>query len=113
MEYKLLNLKFIGNSVTNGKNPLTLDERKKLKEGLELHLSYTQLAKYVGRNKSTLIRESKRLGNADSYDPEKAQEHSEAMRRQKNANISKTVREKHKAVIASRNASQSTHHIRN
>lgn len=59
------------------KNPLTIDERKKVSEALELNMSYGQMAEYVGRSKSTVMRESKRLGETSDYDPEKAQKHFE------------------------------------
>ena len=54
-------------------NPLTLEERFKIKEGLILDMSYSQLALHVGRHKSVVMRESKRLGKAEDYDPIKAQ----------------------------------------
>lgn len=59
------------------KNPLTIDERKKIQAALELNMSYGQMAEYVGRSKSTVLRECKRLGEVENYDPEKAQKHFE------------------------------------
>jgi IS30 family transposase len=59
-------------------NPLSIDERQKVKEGLDLDLSYSQLALHVGRCKSVVMREAKRLGKAEDYDPMKAQEDFEA-----------------------------------
>jgi IS30 family transposase len=53
------------------KNPLTLEERKKIKEGLESFLTFKQIADTLGRAKSTVLRESKRLGRG-RYDPVKA-----------------------------------------
>lgn len=95
----------------NAKNPpLTLDERKKIKEGLELNLSYTQLAKHVGRNKSTVLRESKRLGTPDDYDPEKAQAHFEMRQQEKIEGIKRTLREKRKALAFGRNESRPRRH---
>ncbi len=54
-------------------NPLSIDERKLVKEGIDLNLSYSGIAAYVGRPKSTVMREAKRLGTPWNYDPEKAQ----------------------------------------
>ena len=54
-------------------HPLTIDERKKIKEGLDLNMSYREIASHVGRVKSVVIREAKRLGNAKNYDPVEAQ----------------------------------------
>jgi IS30 family transposase len=54
-------------------NPLSLDERIKIYKGLALGLSYGNLAKYVGRCKSVVMREAKRLGRYQDYDPVKAQ----------------------------------------
>lgn len=59
-------------------NPLSIEERFKIKEGLDLDLSYSQLAIHVGRCKSVVLRESKRLGKAENYDPLKAQADFEA-----------------------------------
>jgi len=55
-------------------NPLSLEERCRVKEGLNLNLSYSQLASYVGRCKSVVMREAKRLGTYKDYDPQKAQD---------------------------------------
>lgn len=57
------------------KNPLTLEERRKIKEGLASTMSYREIGLYVGRCKSVVLRESKRLGTADKYDPDRAQQH--------------------------------------
>ena len=59
------------------RNPLTIEDRKKIHEGLKLNMSYGQMALHVGRSKSTVLRESKRLGDTSDYDPEKAQSHFE------------------------------------
>lgn len=74
------------------KNPLTLDERKKIKEGLDLGLSYSKLALHVGRYKSTVMRESKRLGDVSDYDPEKAQQHFENGQKEKYKQITETLK---------------------
>lgn len=55
------------------KNPLRIEERRKIKEAIELGLSYRQMALFVDRPKSTVLRESKRLGKFTNYDPDKAQ----------------------------------------
>jgi len=54
-------------------NPLTIEEREKVKEGLDMNMSYSELAIHVGRCKSVVMRESKRLGSPINYNPEKAQ----------------------------------------
>ncbi len=54
-------------------NPLTIDERRMIKEGINLNMSYSELSEYVGRCKSVVCREAKRLGKAFDYDPDKAQ----------------------------------------
>ncbi len=59
-------------------NPLTIEERKKIKEGIDLNMSYSEMALHVGRSKSAVIRESKRLGKFENYDPEKAQNNFES-----------------------------------
>ena len=60
-------------------NPLTIEERRKIKEGIDLGLSYSQLAIHVGRPKSTVMRESKRINRCPwNYDPELAQKDFEA-----------------------------------
>jgi len=59
------------------KNPLTIEERRKIKRAIDLGLSYSGMALFVERPKSTVIRESKRLGKFIDYDPEKAQKHFE------------------------------------
>lgn len=58
-------------------NPLTIEERRKIQEGLALDLSYSELALHVGRCKSVVLRESKRLGDISDYDPDLAQENFE------------------------------------
>lgn len=69
------------------KNPLQLHERELIKVGLDLGLSTRQLALYVGRSRTSVVRESKRLGCKELYDPKKAQEDFE--RKQKNCGIKK------------------------
>ncbi len=55
-------------------NPLTIEERRKVKEALDLNMTYSEMSLHVGRCKSVVMRESKRLGDVKIYDPEKAQE---------------------------------------
>ena len=54
-------------------NPLTLDERKKIKECIDLKMSYGKMSKVIGRAKSTLLHEVQRRGGFESYDPVEAQ----------------------------------------
>lgn len=54
------------------KNHLTLDERRKIKEGIDADLSYLKIAESIGRAKSTIIREAKRLGGPGDYEPQLA-----------------------------------------
>jgi len=65
------------------KNPLTIDERRKIKECVDLDMSYGQMGAYVGRPKSTVLREARRIGNPIEYDPEKAQQDFERKQREK------------------------------
>lgn len=76
------------------KNPLTLEERMKIKEGLQKNLSYSQLSLFVGRNKSTVLREAKRLGTPEQYDPIKAQNDFEQGQRDKYQRITATIKAK-------------------
>lgn len=76
------------------KNPLTLEERKKIKEAIDMDMSYSKMAIYVGRYKSTVMRESKRLGNVNDYDPEKAQLAFEQGQIEKYQRIRETLRRK-------------------
>ncbi len=65
------------------KNPLSISERHLIKEGLDLNMTYAELSIYVGRCKSVVLRESKRLGRFEDYDPEKAQKDFEYKQRRK------------------------------
>lgn len=55
------------------RNPLTLAERRKLAKALKMNMTYAQISVYVGRCKSVVLRESKRLGGVENYHPEEAQ----------------------------------------
>ena len=59
------------------KNPLTLEERKKIKQGIDDEMTYREIGEYLGRARSTIQRECKRLGGFWNYDPEGAQKHFE------------------------------------
>jgi IS30 family transposase len=54
-------------------NPLTIHERRLIAEGIRVGMSYRQLGLHVGRHKSVVLREVKRLGEPSNYIPEKAQ----------------------------------------
>lgn len=54
-------------------NPLSFHERELVEEGIKLNLSYSQIAKHVGRCKSVVMRESKRIGTPDEYTALKGQ----------------------------------------
>jgi IS30 family transposase len=58
-------------------NPLTLEERKLIKEGLDLGMSYSEIGIHTGRCKSVVLRESKRLGSIVNYNPIEAQKNFE------------------------------------
>jgi IS30 family transposase len=60
------------------KNPLTIDERRKIKEGIDLEMTYREIAQSLDRAKSTIQRECKRLGGFWNYDPYAAQDDFEA-----------------------------------
>lgn len=54
-------------------NPLLIEERRKIKEAIDMGMSYGDMSKYVGREKSIVMREAKRLGSYLDYDPDLAQ----------------------------------------
>lgn len=62
----------VGRWIAN--NPLTIEERRKIKEGIDLGMSYREIGLHVGRAKSTVLRESKRISPYPwNYDPDLAQ----------------------------------------
>jgi len=65
-------------------NPLNIEERRLIKEGLTLNMSYRQISLHCGRAKSVVIREAKRLGDIHLYDPDKAQKHFEDIQKRRN-----------------------------
>jgi IS30 family transposase len=75
-----ISMKMMNDMVSKWKtiNPLTIQQRRLIKEGLDLNMSYSQIAAHAGRGKSVVMRESKRLGKIKDYDPEKAQKDFEA-----------------------------------
>jgi IS30 family transposase len=76
------------------KNPLTIEERRKIKEGLDLNLTYKEIAEYLGtgRHRSTIRKECARLGGFENYDPEKAQEHFERLQLESRKKMSVTAK---------------------
>lgn len=58
-------------------NPLTIEERRLIKEGIDLNMSYREIGIHARRSKSVVMREAKRLGDFKNYDPDKAQNHFE------------------------------------
>lgn len=60
---------------------LTIDDRIKIKEALDMNMSYSEMANYVNRNKSVVLRESKRLGEIKYYDPVLAQQNFESKKK--------------------------------
>lgn len=55
------------------KNHLTLNERKKIQQGIKLGLTYREIAESINRDKSVVMREAKRLGDFNDYDADKEQ----------------------------------------
>lgn len=77
------------------KNPLTLEERIRIKEGLDANLYYYQIAICIGRGKTTIIKESHRLGDIENYDPHAAQKHFENLQKLSRKKISETLKKKY------------------
>ena len=67
-------------------NPLTFRERKLIKEAIDLDFSYREMAIHVGRAKSTVMREAKRLGDVSKYNPVRAQKDFERIQMQRRKN---------------------------
>lgn len=68
------------------KNPLTIEERKKIKQAIDHGMSYREMSLFVGRGKTTMRRECKRLGEFQDYDPEEAQKDFEEKQMRKQTN---------------------------
>jgi len=62
-----------------------------MQEGLGLNLSYRELGLHVGRAKSTVMREARRLGDPAIYDAEKAQVDFEKKQMEKRKNGKRRV----------------------
>lgn len=69
------------------KNPLTIEERRLIKEALDLNMNYREIGLHVGRHKSVVMREAKRLGDVSKYDAEMAQTHFEKKQRDKHKKV--------------------------
>jgi len=63
------------------RNPLTIEERRQIKQGIDEGLSSREIGKAIGRGKSVIARESKRLGRWSDYDPDLAQKDFEKKQR--------------------------------
>ena len=61
-------------------NPLTIEERRAIYDGINQDLSSREIAENLGRSKSTILREVRRLG-IDKYQPEIAQKQFEDIQR--------------------------------
>jgi IS30 family transposase len=59
------------------RNPLTIEDRKVIQMGIKSGLSSREIGREIDRDKSIILRESKRLGGVDKYDATKAQENFE------------------------------------
>jgi IS30 family transposase len=72
------------------KNPLTLEERKAIQELINAQpdLSGRDIALFIKRGKSTIMRELKRLGN-EKYNADKAQQHFENLQLETRKNAKK------------------------
>jgi len=52
---------------------MKIEERIKIKAGLDANMTYVEIAESIGRAKSTIQRECKRLGGFWNYEPKRAQ----------------------------------------
>ena len=77
-------------------NPLNIDDRRAIKDGLDAGLTYRAIAKSINRGKTTIQREVLRFKSLDDYDPEKAQAQFERMYHEKMAKMIATHRLKAK-----------------
>ena len=75
-------------------NPLTIQERRLIKEGLDLNMSYREIALHANRCKSVVLREAKRLGDVNKYDPDKAQKNFEDKQMRKRSKRLQHVKKK-------------------
>lgn len=65
------------------RNPLTLQERIKIRESIDMDMTYREMSKHVGREKSVLVKECNKRGGYENYDPHKAQEQFEKIQRER------------------------------
>ncbi len=87
------------------RNPLTIEDRKIIEEGIKNQLSSREIAKEINRVKSVVLRESKRLGERSRYDATLAQEHFENRQREGWEKCRQTKINKCKAALHDRNIS--------
>lgn len=63
------------------RNPLTIEDRRTIQHGIKCGLSSREIGKEINREKSVVLRESKRLGDASDYNADLAQMHFEDTQR--------------------------------
>lgn len=78
------------------RNPLKLEDRQKIQEGLQLGLSSREIARMIHREKTVILRESMRLGDREKYDAILAQIHFETTQRKGWEKCKETKRKKKK-----------------
>lgn len=76
----------------NKEKYLSLEERTKIKEGLNKHLGCTEISKHLYRIPVTIIREVNRNGGVFDYDPVKAHENFLQRMQEKYIKISNTAK---------------------
>ncbi len=82
----------------SNKNPLTIRERKIIQKGIENKLTSLEIAEQLGRGKTTITREAKRLGSIDDYDAEEAQKDFEKKQFEGRKKISITQKLRYKKI---------------
>ncbi len=55
-------------------SPLTLEERNKIKEFIEVDYSLSSISRLIGRGKNTVVQEVRRNGGRENYNPQKAEQ---------------------------------------
>jgi IS30 family transposase len=78
-------------------NPITLEQRKLIEQGIKSNLSYREIGELAGRAKTTVMREAKRLGDVECYNAIKAQKDFERKQKDKVALISKAQKKRWKS----------------
>lgn len=76
------------------RNPLSIDDRKFIQHGITSGMSSREIGKEIGRCKSVVLRESKRLGDIKNYDAEMAQHDFEKKQREGWKKCSETQKSK-------------------